>query len=63
MKKKRFGLVGVAVFLAAVLIFVSLPERVIVTGEGSLSLESHIALAAQQGVMGTSEPVPQQIED
>ena len=65
MKKKwlRFGSIGLAVALIAALLFTLAPDgRVSISSEGKLSVETHIALAAQTGVMGNGEPVPQQIE-
>ena len=64
MKKRwvKFISIGLAVALIAALVFTLLPDgKMSIGGEGQLSLETRIALAAQTGVMGNGEPVPQQI--
>lgn len=66
MKKRRvkFGLVGVVVALVAVLLTSVAPNSAVVTtGGGILSLQSRIAIAmnSSDSMMGTGEPLPQEI--
>ena len=61
--KKKIKWVSIPVVMAMImaLILSASPATVSVTGEGKLSLETHIALAVNKGVMGNGDPVPQQV--
>jgi hypothetical protein len=65
MKKKwiKFGSIGLAIAVIATMLFTLAPDdRVSISGEGKLSIEAHIALAAQSGgTMGNGSPIPQEI--
>ena len=65
MKKRwiKFGSIGLAAALIAALVLAFVPTEVTTSGKGKLCIEARIALAAQTGVMGTGEPVPQQIAE
>jgi len=60
-KKLKWFSIPVVIAMIMALILSASPTTVSVTGEGKLSLETHIALAVNKGVMGNGDPVPQQV--
>jgi hypothetical protein len=58
------GIIGIIIVIAVLIAGLSsiLPSKIVIQSKGTLSLENHIALAAQiGGSFGNGEPLPQQI--